>query len=388
MTTTARNGADAARAQVSGPADTAVPALIHMLREGLDGTEPAVVLYFASASYDPVDLAGPISDAFADAVVAGCSTAGQFTDEATTIDGVSAIALPRTIVASAAGGLGDIADDPRRGTRAAIEQVETASKRLLRDRDPARTLGVVLIDGVHAVEEDVNEEIANAAPTLDVVGGSAGDDLAFARTWVALRDKISWAGVVLVACDMLVPFQIVKSCSFAPTGTTVRVTRADVASRIVHEIDGMPALAGYAAALGMAPEDVDDSVLFNHPLGLMIDGKPWLRSPQYVYEDGSIRFYAQVLEDTEFDLMAATDLVTDTDHAIRTAQRALPGSASGAVLFNCVLRRLQMEKDGSGTRFVDALGAIPTAGFHTFGESWLGHVSQTITGVLLGTPNG
>jgi hypothetical protein len=100
---------------------------------------------------------------------------------------------------------------------------------------------------------------------LDVVGGSAGDDLQFKKTWVALGEQVSWAGVALMICDMRAPFHILKNCSFAPTGTTLRVTRADTATRTVHEFDGHRALDAHAAAVGLPPEDVDNNTLFAHP---------------------------------------------------------------------------------------------------------------------------
>jgi len=51
---------------------------------------------------------------------------------------------------------------------------------------------------------------------------------------------------------------------------------------------------------------------------------------------------------------------------------------------NCILRRLELDASGRGQGFVDAFAGVPTAGFHTYGETWLGHVNQTLTGVIFG----
>ena len=255
---------------------------------------------------------------------------------------------------------------------------------MLRDLDPARHLVVALIDGMHGDEELVNERLGNAAPALDVVGGSAGDDLGFTGTWVAVGDRVSHHGVAVLALETGVPFRVVKTCSFVPSGTRLRITKADVPNRVVHEFDGRPAVEAYAAAVGVDPAKVDASVFMAHPVGLMMDGQAWIRSPRTVVEGGGLAFYAQILEGMEVDVMDATDLVADTRAAVAAAVESLGGTVGGALMFNCILRRLQMDAEGTGGRFVDAFGGIPLAGFHTYGETWLGHVNQTLTGVVLG----
>jgi hypothetical protein len=55
-------------------------------------------------------------------------------------------------------------------------------------------------------------------------------------------------------------------------------------------------------------------------------------------------------------------------------------------MFNRILRRLEIDQKNLGDRFVDALADIPTAGFPTYGESWLGHINRTLTAVLFGNP--
>ncbi len=384
MTTTTNTAARPARAHVRGPVQTAVPTLIRALRAGLQGHHAAAVLYFASSSYDPLDLAGPIAASFPGSAVMGCSTAGEFTDEASSSGGISAIAFPVAILPRVAAAVGELSGDISAGTQEAIGRLEGVLGRQLRDLDPQRHLGFVLIDGIKGSEEQVNETLGNAAPLLEFVGGSAGDDLVFDRTWVAVGDEISYHGVGLLVGEWAVPFRVVKTCSFVPTGRVLTITAADAAGRCVYEIDGRPAAQAYAEAVGVPVGALDERVWMRHPLGLMIGGEPWIRSPQAVVAGGAIQFYAQLHTGMQVEVMAAGDLIADTDAGLRHARAQLGGQVRGAVLFNCILRRLEMDAEGTTQQFVGCLRGIPAAGFHTYGETWLGHVNQTLTGVLLG----
>jgi hypothetical protein len=372
-----------ARAHVTGAAHSAVAELTGQLLHQLAGGPAVAVLYFASSHYDPLDLAGPIAAAFPGSAVIGCSTAGEFTDQVNGSGGISAIAFPHGILAGAVAALGELSHDVAAGTQHAVRLLESSIGVQLRDLDPARHLGFVLIDGMHGCEERVNDTLGNAAPLLEFVGGSAGDDLAFDRTWVAAGDQVSYHGVALLVAESLAPYHMVKTCSFVPTGKILEITEADVAGRCVQRMNGRPAAEVYAEAVGVPMNRLDSAVWMRYPVGLMIDGQPWIRSPQAVI-DGGIRFYAQLRPGMRVELMSAGDLVADTRQAFERAGRELGGNIRGAVLFNCILRRLEMEAEGSTSQFFATLQGIPAAGFHTYGETWLGHVNQTLTGVLFG----
>jgi hypothetical protein len=376
-------GVSAARASATGPADEAVESITTQLRDGLAGRRASAVLYFASSSYNPRDLAGPLAERFPGTALIGCSTAGEFTDQASMTGGITAVALPEGIVGRAVAVAADLSDGAATGIDSAVARLEQQWGSPLRGLDAATHVGFVLIDGLHGDEEMVNERLGNAAPMLDFVGGSAGDDLAFAQTWIAVGDQISFHGTALLLCQAQVPFRVIKSCSLVSTGQTLKITKSDSATRTILEFDGRPAAEAYAAAIGVPVGALDSSAFLAHPVGLMIDGEPWVRSPQRLADGGGLAFYSQVVEGSDVELMRSTDLVADTAQAVSAVQGEL-GGGSGAVLFNCILRRLELDATGQHDTFRSALGGIPVAGFHTYGESWLGHVNQTLTGVIFG----
>jgi hypothetical protein len=352
------------------------------LISGFGTVDAGAVLFFNSPSVDGRALADRLIRQYGPAPVIGCTTAGEFTEQRTSTGGVSAVVLPSGIVKRAAIAMADLSNIDS-GIEVAIRRIEDKLGVVLRDADPFRYVGLILMDGTHGSEERVNEVLGNHAPLMSFVGGSAGDDLAFTKTHVYCGDATTDYGAALLVLESAVPFQVVKTCSFRPSGR--RFTITDAEQRTVWELDGRPAAQVYSEATGIPIEELADKAFMAHPLGLMIDDEPWIRSPYQVVDGRGLNFFCQILPGMEVDMMNSTDLIGDTRKAIQSAVDDLGGSAAGAVMFNCILRRLEMDKKDLGDEFVSALGGLPSSGFHTYGESWLGHINQTLTAVVFGT---
>lgn len=349
------------------------------------------VVVFAAHTLDGAAITAAVRARHPRAEVVGCTTAGEFGAGQTGEGGASAFGLPVGTAVRAAGALAEIggagAHAVEAGVRAAVDELEAALGAPLRALDPARHVGVVLIDGMHGQEEEVNRVLGNLAPSLSFVGGSAGDNLAFRETRVFRNGAESAQGVALLVLELARPHVVMKTCSFAPTDTSFTITIADVASRTVYAVDGRPVLAAYAEALDTTPERLDAGLFMRHPVGLMMDGEPWIRSPQQATPDGGLKFYCEIREGMEVTVMRGTDLVADTAAAVRRAAgelAALGTAPRGALVFNCILRRLELDATGAHAGFLGAFDGVPAAGFHTYGESWLGHINQTCTGIVFG----
>ncbi len=89
-------------------------------------------------------------------------------------------------------------------------------------------------------------------------------------------------------------------------------------------------------------------------------------------------FYCNVLEGMELTLLGSTNIITDTRQAIDQKKREL-GGISGIINFHCILRTLELEKEGLTEAYGKLFADIPTIGFSTYGEEYLGHLNQTST---------
>ena len=354
------------------------------LARQLESVDASAVVAFFAHQRDGAGIVRGLERRFPSAQVIACTTAGEFTERSYGVGGVVAIALSRRKVPRVAAALARFDGGVLEGIRAASLQLAEKLGKDLRDCDPARYVGLVLIEGIHRKEEEANNALGQVAPFLSFIGGSAGDDFRFEETRVYGDGGVSTDGAALLLLDMESPFSIVKTTSFrARRDASYRVTKADPAQRIVYELDGKPIVAEYSRALGVSPEALGRSEFARHPLGLMIDGAPWIRSPSKVMPDGGLRFACQLIEGMQVYVMEPTDLIDDTRKAFADGERALGGPIAGSILFNCVHRRIEIEARKLERDFV---GILPpqTAGFHTYGESWLGHMNQTLTGLLIG----
>jgi hypothetical protein len=249
--------------------------------------------------------------------------------------------------------------------------------RPLSSLDIHRYVGLVLVDGLSGAEDQLMEKLGDRTD-LSFVGGSAGDDLKFQRTQVLLDGKAYTDAALLVLLRLRNGFDIVKTQSCASTGHVLTATRVDELHRTVLQFNHKPALEAYAEALDVPVEQASASFP-HHPLGLMIGDEPFVRSPQST-QDGSIRFYCQIREGTELEVLNTRDIVADTGAAVQ-AQR-LSGEIVGLIDFNCILRTLQLRAESQCDRYGAVFAGIPSIGFATYGEEYLGHMNQTSTMLL------
>jgi hypothetical protein len=380
---------DVVRAQSAKP-DTA-EALAELRPELLD-IDPVVVLFFCSANHDGLRIQTELKRLAPGAQVMGCTTSGEFTDmlmtgtptPPDTKGGVVIVALSSAKVRRCATALAEY----DRG--ASVEDaVKDATKRMaqslavdMRELDPQNWVGVVLNEGMNGNEEEVAAVLGHVAPFLSFVGGSAGDNLLIKECTVFCEGRKSSNGSALLLMELAVPYTILKTCSFEATETRVRIDR--VKHRIVYEIDGQPALQRYAEIVGVKPEEVGNLVFMSNPLGLMIEGEPWVRSPVALLPDGGIMFGCRLIEGAEFHLLRSTELVGDTRRALAEGAERLGREPSIGLLFNCAHRCVEIQAKHIEDRFLAAISSFPVAGFHSYGESYLAQLNQTLIGLLLG----
>jgi hypothetical protein len=219
---------------------------------------------------------------------------------------------------------------------------------------------------------------------MPLVGGSAGDNLKFERTWVLVDGEFRSNSAVIALVSTVLPFEIFKTQHFLPTDARMVITEADQTTRTVYEINGLPAAEEYARLIGLKPDELVPDVFSRYPIMLQIGGEYYVRSLQKKNADGSLTFYCAIDNGLVLTIGRGVDMVENLRQTLHDVSTRL-SHPQLLIACECVLRRLEVQKDNL-TLPMDALLKQHNAiGFHSYGEQINSiHVNQTFTGVMIG----
>jgi hypothetical protein len=344
------------------------------IKENLD-KQAKLIVYFASVSYAPQELAAAISEAFPGVPAIGCSTAGEISTGKMLKNSIVALSLDSSVLEDVAIQIIDTIPNPA-GIKAALGQFESYYKKKSNEFELNKYVGIVLIDGLSGAEEAFMESLG-ALSNIPFIGGSAGDDLKFAQTYIYGNGQVFTGAAVLALLKTVNGFEIIKTQSFRKMKNVLIATKVNELTREVIEFNNKPAVAEYASQLNVAPVNAADRFMHN-PVGLVVDDEDiFVRSPQQAIGN-SIKFYCSVKEGMELSLLESTDIIQDTRKAVEDCQRK-QGPLQGLINFHCILRTLELEQKNLTEDYGRIFSALPTIGFSTYGEQYLGHINQTST---------
>lgn len=332
------------------------------------GERAQLVLVFGASDLlrDGVEL-DTLARAYPNAIVTGCSTAGEI--QGTHVeDGtlcVTALAFDDTRVVGECLELDDAAHSLDAGARlaASLPQPELAHV-------------LVLSDGLHVNGSELVKGLSRDLPgDVRVTGGLSGDGARFQETFVlwnghARRNAIAALGFYGSR------LRVGHGClgGWDPFGPERRVTRSS--GNVLYELDGKSALALYKTYLGEHAAGLPATGLL-FPLAVRLPGsdEPVVRTILSIDEaQESLTFAGDVPEGSHARLMRANydRLVDGAIGAARSSQETLRGSEPDlALLISCVGRKLvlqqRVEEEVEGVR--DVLGERTClAGFYSYGE--------------------
>ncbi|SDH32002.1 nitric oxide-sensing protein NosP [Propionivibrio dicarboxylicus] len=343
------------------------------------------ILFFCSSQYDLDVLAEEMNRRFAGIPVVGCTTAGEIGPAGYCSHSLSGASFPSDSFSVVVGLLQDLKCFEFASAHAFLQ---TQLKRL-EMANPAATgdnsFAFMLIDGLSVREEAVASFLQTALGRIPLVGGSAGDDQRFSRTRIFHDGAFHSDCAALLLISTPFPFQPFKTQHFTRKDERLVVTEADPESRVVREINGLPAAREYARVIGVPLDDLKSFHFASSPVVVVIDGTDYVRSIQKVNPDGSLTFFCAIEEGLVLRVAQGIDLMNNLNAAFDSLSESL-GPVQTVLTCDCILRNLEITQKGQKSRVGQVFQQHNAVGFSTYGEQYGGvHMNQTLTGIAIGS---
>ncbi|MBN1609656.1 MAG: FIST C-terminal domain-containing protein [Polyangiaceae bacterium] len=348
------------------------------LLEQLRPTRSSATFVFASAHYD-LELLGRALGSLPGRVY-GCTTAGLIGCRGLQQSGMTAVTLsgPRVKIEP-------FVISPLLAYRTRALEVGHSVRARIADCPVDWTAaGLLLIDGLSGMEERVVSALYHALPHLPLVGGSAGDDLAFQTTRVYVDGQFLSDAAVFLLLSTSLPLRSIRCQHYEPTAEKLVVTEADARRRILYELDGVPAALTYAERVGVPADRLSANDFSRAPLMVRVGSEYYIRSVRQVNADHSLTLYCAVDRGHILTLGRPGDPLAALDLAFRQAREAA-GEPELVLGFDCVLRRLEFQQQRIDATVARLMQENRVVGFNSYGEQYNSlHVNQTFTGLVMG----
>ena len=345
-------------------------------RSGLRGAPARLVLVFAGPKHDLSEALATTTRLFPDANVAGCSTAGEFTGEGLTHNGLVVAALASADLQLLSTMAETVGKDP-------LQAAETLTTGFAAALAAARQAGLpfsavlTLVDGLNGKGERLVNAIAERADNgARILGGAAGDEGTFKQTRVGLDGRVAADAAVGISIFGRNPIGIGMRHGLTPSTKRMPVSRAD--GNIIYEIDGRPAFEIYrdhahANGVELTPQNAGPYMI-TYELGIYLFGELWeARAPLSVNPDGSLMCAGDLSRGQQVCILegAPAPMIAAAREAAREAREGLRGAKpAGVLVFDCICRGILLKEafDQEIAAIRNEIGDVPIAGFLTYGE--------------------
>lgn len=354
--------------------------LVDQLLAGLKTISPGLVLVFGAAGDRLAKLGQRLTEALPpECILCGCSSAGEIGPEGYSSNSVVAIGFPQSSFRAQAITLHNLATLP-------VSDWMTQLRGLHRNFAPDRKrslFGMLLVDGVAGQEDTLVSTIEAALPAVPVLGGSAGDGLDFRHTTLLSGGDVFSNAAIFLLVETDLEISEVTFAHFSPTETRAVVTAAIPDKRRIVELNAEPAAEEYARITGLAKQELTPTEFARHPLMVRMGKRHHVRAISALTEDGGLSLMSSIDTGTVLTLGRSDDMTQGFAEVLES----LPRPPLMVLGFDCILRRLALERAGLMDTMSEMFMRYRIAGFNTYGEQHSGmHVNQTFVGMAFMPP--
>jgi len=346
----------------------------------LHGMIPNLCIVFSSMKYDLRDVVKGVRSVIGNTTqIIGCSSSGEFTEEAVDKHSISIGLLSSnkyTFKVAGATGLKENAEELFMGLQEDLKGfIDT----------PGETSAIMFMDGLAGNGEEASLiALGTFAAQMNIVGGAAGDDLAFQSTQVIANDDVLDDGISV--CIVKGENQLFSGVKHGHKPITEPLIATKAEGNVLYTVNDRPAWDVWkeqtkdnAHKIGIDVDTISEntdvgSFLIRFELGLATKDGFKIRVPLSKNADGSLNFACTVPQGATFRIMESVkeDQIRSAREAAEIAKTNVGNKKIvGIIVFDCICRAIIL-----GDRFSEAIDAIkdvagkdiPLLGFETYGE--------------------
>jgi hypothetical protein len=358
--------------------------LVERAKAGLEG-KPTLAILFATTQYDTESLVSGVSELLGGIPLwGGSSSTGVFQDAGWVTSEGGAASLMLIADRSAGVGVTEIGDDPfaagKKAAEEALGQLGGKASALL-------TLAFM------GPEEEILRGIAEVAPGVPVVGGSASDHSPEGKFQQFANGHAYKNHFVVAALGGPVGYAFTNG--YRLTGMKATVTKAT--GRTLFELGGRRAMDVYSEWVAKPELEIGGGALVSfsvqHPLMFHKDGITYSAHPVNSNADGSMDFGAAMCPGMILELGEASvnGLIAEAGNAVHMAAVGVD-QPKAVLLAHCGGRAIALgERINEIPGELDqTLGGLPLIGFLAFGEQGCSvagiptHADLSLSALVLG----
>ncbi len=331
-----------------------------------------LLIVFASVKFDQQSLLQGLKSVCQNATIIGCSSAGEITTAGCLRNSLAVMGLKSSTLGFSTGlGCGLSHDARAAGQKCAQEAI--------RAKLHSRHLFVMFPDGLSGNGTDVIRGAQEVLGTsFPIVGGSAGDDYLFQKTYQYYHDKVFSDSVVGILFGGEVSIGIGTRHGWGAIGKAHEVTKAR--GNIIEKLDGKEALAIYRDYFGQEAQKLKElswaKIGTVYPLGMSIpDEEEYLiRYTVRATPEGALVCAAEVPQGSCVRLMIADKegvLNAAREAAARAKEDLKDAKIKAVIIFDSIARKRILGRHAAEEIEVikKTLGeAAPIVGFYSYGE--------------------
>ncbi|WP_312524667.1 FIST N-terminal domain-containing protein [Paracoccus sp. (in: a-proteobacteria)] len=370
----------ALQAPVATSVELSDPDIAGGLLRVLAPVKPGLVLLFASHAENLAELSRRLAQKLPEGCqIVGCSSAGEIGPMGYCAGTVTALGFPMDSFRSAVCVLRDQEHIP-------VSEWMQVLRNFRQDFDADQrhsVFGILLADGLARHEDVLVATLEATIPAVPVIGGSAADGLRFGRTCQVVNGVEHPGSALFLLIETPFTAAEVSFSHFSATEKKVVVTAADPQNRTILELNAEPAAEEYARLAGLRLGHLFPSEFARHPLVLRTGRRNHIRAIRSVTPEGGLELMSSI----EAGTILRLGRVEDMTQGFAKALEALPRPPVMVLGFDCILRRLAIERAGMKDDMSEIFARFRVAGFNTYGEQYNGmHVNQTFVGMALMRP--